>query len=112
MSANNYALDKIIKEILTESYDKEFDPYENEYLIEDYPCCLFYHERYNEKFLEKLDKTELVFSKDTIEEMLIYYEDNFEEEIAEAVENNDLTLLAELYGCFAAKRIYIELKEE
>jgi hypothetical protein len=112
MSKNCYALDKIIKEILINNYDEKFDANDDEYLLEDYPCSLFYHERSNQEFLRRLEKTDLVFPKDTIEEMLKYYEDNFEEEISEAVENNDLIFLATLYACFATKKIYIELKEE
>jgi hypothetical protein len=105
------SLDKIITEILADNYDEEFDPYDDEYLLEDYPCRLFYHEKYNEEFLNKLDKTNLVFTTDTIEQMLKYYEDNFDNEIIEAVEKNDLILLATLYAGYASKRLYTELIE-
>ena len=106
------SLDKIITEILADNYDEEFDPYDDEYLLEDYPCHLFYHEKYNKEFLNKLDKNNLVFTTDTIEQMLKYYEDNFDNEITEAVEKNDLILLATLYAGYASKRLYTELKEK
>jgi hypothetical protein len=106
------SLDKIITDILQDNYDDEFDPYDDEYLLEDYPCKLFYHERYNQEFLNKLLPINLVFKKKTIKKMLDYYEDNFDDDIIEAVKNNDLKLLAMLYACYATKRFYIEIKED
>jgi len=105
-------LNKIIKEILTDNYDEEFDPYDDEYLLEDYPCSLFYHERYNKEFLNKLDNTNLDFTADMIKQMLKYYKDNFDDDIIDAIRTNDLILLAKLYAGYATKRLYIELKEK
>ena len=110
-------LDKIIKEILTDNYNEEFDPYDDEYLLEDYPCSLFYHERYNKEFLNKLDNPikqmlKLDFTTDTIKQMLKYYKDNFDDDIIDAMRTNDLILLAMFYAGYATKRLYIELKEE
>ena len=105
------SLDKIIKEILMDNYHEEFDPYDDEYLLEDYPCSLFYYERYNKEFLNKLDKTSLDFTRDTIKQMLKYY-DGMEDDIIDAMRTNDLILLAKLYAGYATKRLYIELKEK
>ena len=105
------SLDKIITEILSDNYDEEFDPYDDEYLLEDWPCRLFCHERYNQEFLNKLIPINLVFKKKTIKKMLDYY-DGMEYIITEAVKNNDLIELAMLYACYATKRLYIEIKED
>ena len=106
------ALNKIIIEILEDNFDDEFDPYDDEYLLEDYPCKLFYHEKYNQEFLNKLLTIDLDFTRKTIKKLIKYYEDNFDDDIIEAVKNNDFITLSIFYACYTTKRLYIAIKED
>ena len=44
--------------------------------------------------------------------MIKYYEDNFDDDIIEAVKNNDFITLAVFYAGYAIKKLYIAIKED